>query len=294
MSPWWLTGFVDAEGCFQISVTKNDEYICGWRVQLFFKILLHIKDKPLLEKIQKFFGVGSIIVCKDNSIEYIVSSFEGLKVVIEHFKKYRLITKKKADFDLFYKAFCLVLNKEHLQKKGLLLIIALKASLNKGLSDELKSAFSDVIPQERPLVLDPEIPDPDWLAGFATGEGCFFVGITSSSTHHLGFQVRLAFELAQHSRDEQLIKSMIDYFNCGKIYKKNKEVYNYRVVKFSDLENKIIPFFLKYKIEGAKYKDFQDFLQIAELMKNKVHLTQKGLVQIRKIKGGMNTGRKFD
>ena len=53
---------------------------------------------------------------------------------------------------------------------------------------------------------------------------------------------------------------MIDYFNCGKIYKKNKEVYNYRVVKFSDLENKIIPFFLKYKIEGAKYKYFQDFL----------------------------------
>jgi hypothetical protein len=65
---------VDAEGCFQISVTKNDGYVCGWRVQLFFKILLHTKDKPLLEKIQKFLGVGSIIVYKDNSIEYVVSS----------------------------------------------------------------------------------------------------------------------------------------------------------------------------------------------------------------------------
>ena len=104
----------------------------------------------------------------------------------------------------------------------------------------------------------------------------------------------MAFELAQHSRDEQLIKSIINYFHCGKIYKKNKKVFNYRVVKYSDLENKIIPFFLKYKLEGLKYKDFQDFLQIAELMKNKVHLTQKGLEQIRKIKNGMNTGRKFD
>ena len=223
--------------------------------------------------------------------------------------KYPLITKKKADFDLFYKAFCLVLNKKHLQKEGLLLIVALKATINRGLSNVLKSSFPDIIPQERPLVLDPKIPDPSplrglgspprggdpyWLAGFATGEGCFFAGITGSSTHRLGFQVRLAFELAQHSRDEQLIKSIINYFDCGKIYKKNKKVFNYRVVKYSDLENKIIPFFLKYKLEGVKYKDFQDFLQIAELMKNKVHLTQKGLEQIRKIKNGMNTGRKFD
>ena len=154
---------------------------------------------------------------------------------------------------------------------------------------KIHSSFPDIIPQERPLVLYPKIPDPYWLAGFATGEGCFFAGITGSSTHRLGFQVRLAFELAQHSRDEQLIKSIINYFDCGKIYKKNKKVFNYRVVKYSDLENKIIPFFLKYKLEGVKYKDFQDFLQIAELMKNKVHLTQKGLEQIRKIKNGMNS-----
>ena len=294
ISPWWLTGFVDAEGCFRISVTKNEKYVSGWRVQLFFTILLHNKDKPLLEMVQKFFGVGSIIAYEDNSVEYVVSSFEDLKVIIGHFMKYPLITKKKADFDLFYKAFCLVLNKKHLQKEGLLLIVALKATINRGLSNVLKSSFPDIIPQERPLVLDPKIPDPYWLAGFATGEGCFFAGITGSSTHRLGFQVRLAFELAQHSRDEQLIKSIINYFDCGKIYKKNKKVFNYRVVKYSDLETKIIPFFLKYKLKGVKYKDFQDFLQIAELMKNKVHLTQKGLEQIRKIKNVMNTKRKFD
>ena len=116
ISPWWLTGLVDAEGCFRISITKNEKYVSGWRVQLFFTILLHNKDKPLLEMVQKVFGVGSIIAYEDNSVEYVVSSFEDLKVIIGHFMKYPLITKKKADFDLFYKAFCLVLNKKHLQK----------------------------------------------------------------------------------------------------------------------------------------------------------------------------------
>lgn len=36
------------------------------------------------------------------------------------------------------------------------------------------------------------------------------------------------------------------------------------------------------------------FLKVAELMKNKGHLTQEGLAQIRKIKAGMNTGREHD
>lgn len=86
----------------------------------------------------------------------------------------------------------------------------------------------------------------------------------------------------------------MNFLNCGKFIKKNKEIFNYRVVKFSDLDEKIIPFLKKYQIEGVKSKDFIDFCEIALLMKNKVHLTQDGLEQIRKIKAGMNTGRKFD
>ena len=119
------------------------------------------------------------------------------------------------------------------------------------------------------------------------------MGVTPSASHRQGFQVKLSFEVSQHSRDEQLIKAIINYLDCGKIYVKNIEVFSYRVVKFSDLENKIIPFFLKYKIEGVKYKDFQDFCKVAELMKNKAHLTKEGLEQIRELKNAMNTGRKF-
>jgi len=50
--------------------------------------------------------------------------------------------------------------KEHLTIEGLRKILALKASLNLGLSENLKVAFPNVIPVKRPLVEDQMIDDP--------------------------------------------------------------------------------------------------------------------------------------
>ena len=68
---------------------------------------------------------------------------------------------------------------------------------------------------------------------------------------------------------------------------------NYRVTKFIDLTEKIIPFFSKYPILGVKAQDFEDFCLAANLMKEKRHLTEEGLKEIRKIKRGMNKGREL-
>jgi LAGLIDADG DNA endonuclease family protein len=58
------------------------------------------------------------------------------------------------------------------------------------------------------------------------------------------------------------------------------------------LVDKVIPFFDKYKIIGIKFQDYQDFKKVADLIKNKDHLTVKGLNKINKIKEGMNNGIK--
>lgn len=70
-----------------------------------------------------------------------------------------------------------------------------------GLSSELNSAFPDIINIERSLVVKnyTKIPDPNWLAGFTNGEGCFFIGIRKSSALKLGGQIILKFQLTQHS-----------------------------------------------------------------------------------------------
>lgn len=89
------------------------------------------------------------------------------------------------------------------------------------------------------------------------------------------------------------MRSLISYLNCGHVYKK-KETVHFMVTKFSELSEKIIPLFKKYHILGEKSKDFNDFCEVAEMMKEKRHLTQDGLEKIKKIKVGMNTGRKSD
>ena len=63
------------------------------------------------------------------------------------------------------------------------------------------------------------------------------------------------------------------------------------ITGLGDLRKCIIPFFLDYPLEGAKIKDFEDFYKVAELMKNKAHLTKKGLEQIKLIKSRMNYKR---
>lgn len=59
----------------------------------------------------------------------------------------------------------------------------------------------------------------------------------------------------------------MEFFGCGNISKYNNAFY-YRVEKFSDIKNKIIPFFNQYQVKGTKYQDYLDFCKGAELISN--------------------------
>ena len=76
----------------------------------------------------------------------------------------------------------MMLNKEHLTPEGLRKIVALRTAMNWGLSEKLKVAFPDVVPVVRPLVDDTKIIDPNWLAGFTSAEGCFYIDIFKDKT----------------------------------------------------------------------------------------------------------------
>ena len=164
--------------------------------------------------------------------------------------------------------------------------------MNKGLPNSLKEAFSDVIPKNRPIADNTNRNNltPGWLAGFTSAEGSFMVRTSNSSGRTLGIKVQLEFNLTQHMRDEQLMKDIAEFFNCGSVYL-NRETYVYRVVSLSNILDKIIPFYQKYSIQGVKAKDFDDFVKVAELMKENKHLTPEGVEEIKLIKSGMNCFR---
>ncbi|KAF3930962.1 hypothetical protein ABW19_dt0200586 [Dactylella cylindrospora] len=76
--------------------------------------------------------------------------------------------------------------------------------------------------------------------------------------------------------------NLTKFLGCGKIYP-SRNAFDYRVNKFSDLIEIIIPFFEKNSIVGDKLLDFVYFTRVADLIKNKAHLTKSGLEEIKGI-----------
>ena len=189
----------------------------------------------------------------------------------------------------------MLINKEHLTPEGFSLrskIIAIKASINNGLSEALKEAYPSVIPVMRPERnnLSAQAINPQWLAGFTSGEGSFGVKVRKAKENSKAF-IELIFQFNQHVRDKQLMACIAEYLECGKIYKHSLNAVVYRVSKTSNLTEKVIPFFIKYPILGIKALDFKDFCYLSELISNKDHYTEVGLDKILSIKANMNAGR---
>ena len=288
LNPYYVTGFTDAEGSFLINIQKRSELKLGYSISPPPGVELHSKDKELLEKIFNFFNVGKIYIRKDGYIEYIVNSMKDIEVIINHFNNYTLITQKLSDYKIFKLVFELIKEKKHLTKQGFQEILSLKASFNNGLSEELKIVFPNIIPSLRPQTITPklETKDPHWVSGFVDGDGCFYISLTNNLTG-----VGLVFKITQHTRDKDLLKEFVNYFNCGRYSLSSPDAGDFIVTKFEDIYTKIIPFFNKYSLQGSKSLDFSDFNSAAELIKNKAHITSEGFESIKQIKLGTNKKR---
>jgi hypothetical protein len=253
---------------------------------------LNIKDWHLICSLQSFFGVGNIKKdLKNNAITFYVNSVEDLlNVVIPFFKAHPLLSQKWADFVLFEKAVYLIKQGAHLTTDGLTNIISIKASMNKGLSDKLLAQFPDISLVERPVLIDRRIINGNWLAGFTDGEGSFYIRIKEAISAKSINRVSFFFSINQSIRDSDLIYDISKFLDCGTV-SSNQKYIQFRVTKFEDVETKIIPLFKNYPMHGIKNLNYLDLCKIMELVQSKVHMTTKGINEIKTIKEGMNFGR---
>ena len=215
-----MTDFTYAEGCFMINITKRDTNKSGWQISPCFQIKLHYRDKELLMKIKSFFNeIGSFSFSNDNGVMYRVKKLNDIvNIILPHFNKYPLISQKYGDFIIFKNIVELINKSEHLNKDGLIKIVNLKSSLNKGLSSILKINFPNLIKIERSKVNIFTNINYNWIAGFISGDGCFSVDIHKSDTHKTGYRVKLEISSTQHSRDEVLFINIKNVLECGFIY----------------------------------------------------------------------------
>jgi len=61
--------------------------------------------------------------------------------------------------------------------------------------------------------------------------------------------------LTQHTRDEDFLKSLIFTLNCGR-YIPRLGYGEFIVEKFTDINDKVIPIFEEFKLQGVKSKNY--------------------------------------
>ena len=137
-----------------------------------------------------------------------------------------------------------------------------------------------------------------WVVGFIDGEGCFSVSLHKNPTTKLGWQIMPEFVATQGEKSLASLKKLQSFFGCGRIfvnrrYDNHREnLYRFCVRSFRELDERIIPFFRENKLQTAKSRDFDIFAQIIGLMKEKEHLTEKGIKKIIALATKMNTGKR--
>jgi len=134
----------------------------------------------------------------------------------------------------------------------------------------------------------------DYIAGFIDGEGCFTITISKHASKKLGVDARLHFQIEVRSDDLEIIQSIQETLNCGRIYHLSYERYGWnphvelKISSFREITDKLIPFLAKYPLRAKKKHSYHCFLQAVEIFEKKEHLTLEGIEKLKAIRQNMN------
>jgi hypothetical protein len=126
----WLSGFTDAEGCFNVSITYNERYTLGHVIKM--RYLLDQKDSSILLVIQNLFGFGKVTVRSktEGVYRYTVTGFKSNKELISYFILFPLLTKKANSFEKWSTVHNIVSYKLHLSEEGLAKVRVIQKQIN--------------------------------------------------------------------------------------------------------------------------------------------------------------------
>lgn len=126
----WLSGFTDAEGCFNVSITSNPRYTLGNVIKM--RYLLDQKDSSILLVIRNLFGFGKVTLRPETNgvYRYTATGFKSMNHVISYFKVSPLLTKKGRSFDKWLDIHDIVSKKLHLTEEGLAQVKVLQKQIN--------------------------------------------------------------------------------------------------------------------------------------------------------------------
>jgi hypothetical protein len=130
--PSYISGYVDGEGCFTVSISPRTTLKVGWEVRPSLSVSQNGDRSEVLLDIQRYFGCGSIRPDRsDRTLKWETRSRPPLlSVVIPHFKTYPLLSGKQRDFELFADICERMARRAHCEPEGLREIVRLANAMN--------------------------------------------------------------------------------------------------------------------------------------------------------------------
>lgn len=140
---YYLAGFADGEGSFNVSLRQRTDHAMGWQVVLTFNVSQ--KERRILTYYKRYLGCGRFQTRPDGIHYYVVSNPRSiLERVIPFFERYRFLGERKLiNFSIFKQIAELVAANQHLNAEGLGKIVALREKLNKGRGRKRKYTAGD-------------------------------------------------------------------------------------------------------------------------------------------------------
>ena len=129
---WYLAGFADGEGSFNVSFRPRSDYKLPWKVSLCFNISQ--RDPVILAQFKRHLACGTMRQRRDGVWYYEVNHLLPiLENVIPFFDRFHFLSaKKKRDFAKFKELAELMRQGQHLTRKGIEEVLRIRQSMNDG------------------------------------------------------------------------------------------------------------------------------------------------------------------
>jgi LAGLIDADG endonuclease len=138
---YYLAGFADGEGSFNVSFRKRNDYAMPWKVSLCFNVSQ--RDKVILALFKQHLKCGTMRSRPDGVWYYEVNNFTALvENVIPFFDRFSFLSaKKQRDFAKFKQIALLIRDGRHQTKSGIGEILEIRRDMNDG--GAMRRKYSD-------------------------------------------------------------------------------------------------------------------------------------------------------
>ncbi len=142
---YYLAGFTDGEGSFNLSFRKRRDYSMPWKISLCFNVSQ--KDKVILALFKRHLKCGTLRSRNDGVWYYEVNNFTAIQGnVIPFFDRFGFLSaKKKRDYAKFKQIAKLIAEGEHLKKSGIRRILEIRKLMNDGRAGRRKFGDAEIL-----------------------------------------------------------------------------------------------------------------------------------------------------